>query len=572
MRERLLEPLEEYPGATSPWHVRCMVCGSESFPKWAKVQSRGDGCKECGKKRSADAKRIDPEDAASLVIGLGYEPLEPYVGSKRKWKLRHLKCGREVTPKYENLKIGQGGCVECGKEQSALNRRIDEEDAIERMLKSKLQPIEPYPGRKFPWRCRCLRCGQVTTTTMETVLAGNLGCIPCGRTQRGKKRRLSVDSAIALMRRAGLDPIEDYQGRSKKWHCTCRVCSEETSISLSSVLIRIGKNEASPVQGCEACVFESLGRSRMLSQEQAEERMLALGMIPIGSYRGTFEPWKAICQKCGAENDVQLGKAFFRGKACNACSLRSRTDAARTPEDEAVELMREFGFHPLEPYRGGRYPWRSIHSDCGQEVSPRLAGLKSKKSGCAVCGGRQIVSGYNDLATTHPLLASEMAVDKGYDPRIFGWGMGRKALWRCAEGHEWKSIVGSRVAGTGCPVCANRGFNNSEPAWLYLLFHDQWEMLQVGITNDPETRLATHRRSGWEPRDLRGPMDGPLAQEWESSILRMLRSSGVELTPSGVSDQPERTFNVRRRGEAWWIEEYDVVSLRELMDVVLDGE
>ena len=97
-------------------------------------------------------------------------------------------------------------------------------------------------------------------------------------------------------------------------------------------------------------------------------------------------------------------------------------------------------------------------------------------------------------------------------------------------------------------------------------------MLQVGITNDPETRLATHRRSGWEPRDLRGPMDGPLAQEWESSILRMLRSSGVELTPSGVSDQPERTFNVRRRGEAWWIDEYDVVSLRELMDVVLDGE
>jgi hypothetical protein len=67
-------------------------------------------------------------------------------------------------------------------------------------------------------------------------------------------------------------------------------------------------------------------------------------------------------------------------------------------------------------------------------------------------------------------------------------------------------------------------------------------------------------------------MDGPLAQEWELSILRMLRSTGVELTPSGVSDQPERTFKVRRRGEAWWIEEYDVMSLREIMDEVLDSE
>jgi hypothetical protein len=360
MRKRLLEPLEEYPGASIPWHVKCMVCGSESTPKWAKVQNRGDGCKECGKKRTADAKRINPDEAAAFVIGLGFEPLEPYVGSKFKWKLRHVKCGRVVTPKYENLKIGQGGCVECGKEQSAVNRRVDEDDAIEKMLKSKLQPLEPYPGRKYPWKCRCLRCGQETKTTMETVMSGNLGCIPCGRTQRGKKRRLSVDSAIAHMRRVGLDPIEDYQGRSKKWLCTCSVCNEETSISLSSVLIRIGKNKVSPVQGCEACVFESLGRSRMLSQEQAEERMLALGMTPIGSYQGTFEPWKAICQKCGAENDVQLGKAFFRGKACNACSLRSRTDAARMPEDKAVAFVRKAGFQPLEPYQGVRLEVKEI--------------------------------------------------------------------------------------------------------------------------------------------------------------------------------------------------------------------
>jgi hypothetical protein len=565
---RGLEPLEPYPGAAVLWRVRCSDCKNEFFARWSKVHGRGDGCKVCGAKRRGDAKKISPEDAATFVRSQGYEPLEPYKGSKVKWRLLHVACGREVTPKYENIKVGQGGCVECGKKKSAAARKKDSDQAAAWMREQYLEPLDPYPGSKHSWLCKCLRCGNVASTTMETVLAGNLGCIPCGRAQRGKKRRLSDDSAIAIMKRAGLDPLEDYPGRTKKWRCTCRVCNDETSISLSSVLVRINKNEGSPAQGCEPCVFEELGRSRMLTQEHAEERMTALGMTPIGPYQGTYEPWKAICQKCGAENDVQLGKAFFRGKACTACSLRSRSDAARKPEDEAVELMRELGFQPLEPYQGFNYPWRSIHIECGQEVTPRLASLKSKKSSCAVCGGRQIVPGYNDLATTHPQLASEMAVDKGYDPHAFGWGMGRKALWRCSEGHEWKAVVGSRVTGTGCPVCANKGFNISEPAWVYLLENENWGMLQVGITNNPKVRLATHKRNGWTPLDIRGPMEGTLAQDWERSILQMLRSLKVELVPSGVSDEPSRTGISRRLGEAWWEDEFKVIKVRELMDAV----
>jgi predicted GIY-YIG superfamily endonuclease len=310
----------------------------------------------------------------------------------------------------------------------------------------------------------------------------------------------------------------------------------------------------------------------MLTREEAEDRLRALRLAPVGPYEGAFKPWKAICQVCGAENDVLISKAFGRGRGCVTCSLRSRTDAARKPEDEAVELMRAAGFQPLDPYRGFNYPWRSIHVDCGQEVFPRLSAIRREQRSCAVCAGKQIVPGYNDLATTHPILASEMAIDKGYDPRTFGWGMGRKALWRCSEGHEWKAVVGSRVAGTGCPICANKGFNISEPAWVYLLEHEDWGMLQVGITNEPDNRLATHKRNGWEPLNIRGPMEGTLAQEWERSILRMLRALKVELAPSGVSDQPSRTGSSRGLGEAWWLDEFRVDTVRALMESVEEFE
>ena len=572
MRQRGLEPLEPYPGAAVPWRVRCVVCGSEFLAKWAKVQGRGDGCRVCGIKRRTDAKRTDPQEAATFVRRQGYEPLETYRGSKAKWRLLHVQCGREVTPKYENIKVGQGGCVECGKEKSAFARRKDPDDAAAWMREQYLEPLEPYPGSKHAWRCKCMRCGGETTTTMETVLAGNLGCIKCGRARRGMKKRTPEDAAAKIMKRAGLDPIDEYPGQTKKWRSICRLCGDETSISLSSINVRMGKNPTSPAQGCEACVFEDLGRSRMLTQEQAEERMRMLGMTPTGLYKGAFEPWKAVCQECESENDVQLGKAFPRGRACTPCSLRSRNDASRKPQNEAVEIMRAAGFLPLEPYRGYNYSWRSIHVECGQEVTPRLASISKQQRSCAVCAGKQIVSGFNDLATTHPNLAAEMAIDKGYDPRTFRWGTGRKALWRCSQGHEWKAVVGSRVSGTGCPACANRGFNISEPAWVYLLEHQNWEMLQVGISNEPEIRLATHKKNGWDPLDIRGPMEGNLAQEWERSILQMLRALKVELAPSTAPDQPSRTGISRRLGEAWWVDEFRAEKVRTLMDAVEQHE
>ena len=572
MRARGLEPLEPYPGALSRWRVRCMVCGSESAPKWSKVKARGDGCKECGKKRAADAKRIDPEVAADYVRKLGYEPLEPFTESKKPWRMVHVSCGREVTPKWDNLKAGQGGCPECGKWKAAESRRNDAGDAVEQMRSLQLDPLEPYPGRKHPWRCLCMRCGQETVTNMETVLAGNLGCIPCGRLQRGKKRRRPAEQAIATMGRVGLTPVEEFPGRNKPWRSTCNKCGEESTLSLSSALVRLSKSETDPAQGCDACVFEELSRARKLSQEEAEARMAAIGMTPVGPYLGITVPWHAICQTCGAENDVNLPHAFARGRGCNACSLKARSDFHRKPEEEAVAQMLAAGFRPLEPYVNSNTPWRAVHDVCGYEVTPRLSSLAKTRS-CGVCGGKQVALGFNDLATTHPQLAREMAIDKGFDPTTFTAGSGKKALWRCDQGHEWKAVIGSRAAqGTGCPVCANKGFNITEPAWMYLMRHDGWDMLQVGITNDPTVRAATHARNGWEPVDMRGPMDGVLAQDWETSILRLLRSLGVEMTPSGVADQPSRTGSVRRKGEAWWRDDYDAATVRELMDAVEAAE
>ena len=183
--------------------------------------------------------------------------------------------------------------------------------------------------------------------------------------------------------------------------------------------------------------------------------------------------------------------------------------------------------------------------------------------GCPICSGRTVLIGFNDLLTTNPELAAQA---DGWDPSTLTKGSDNKKNWKCDEGHYWIAAVYSRASGNACPSCANYGFDPNEKAWLYFLSHPTWRMLQIGITNVPEGRLASHRKLGWEITDLRGPMDGLIAREWETSILQMLKRHGARLAPEEVAGKFDGYT------EAWLTASYGAKSLRELMDTVQRDE
>jgi hypothetical protein len=89
--------------------------------------------------------------------------------------------------------------------------------------------------------------------------------------------------------------------------------------------------------------------------------------------------------------------------------------------------------------------------------------------------------------------------------------------------------------------------------------HGDWEMLQIGITNFPDDRLMRHRRSGWEVVELRGPLDGQLARELETAILRMLKSKGADLSNEKIAGKFDGY------SEAWTKATFPVGSIKELM-------
>lgn len=187
-----------------------------------------------------------------------------------------------------------------------------------------------------------------------------------------------------------------------------------------------------------------------------------------------------------------------------------------------------------------------------------------KDSGCPYCSGRFPVVGESDLLTTHPEIANEAV---GWDPTLVKAGTNARRRWMCQFGHQWTAVIASRaLRGSGCPSCANYGFSPSKEAWIYMFEHQEYGLLQVGITNDPKKRIATHKRSGWEFLEIYGPVSGDIAQQLESQIVRLLERSGANMrNKKGLQQEFKRT-------EAWVKSSYPISNLRNLLKLARDAE
>ena len=77
---------------------------------------------------------------------------------------------------------------------------------------------------------------------------------------------------------------------------------------------------------------------------------------------------------------------------------------------------------------------------------------------CPVCSGRDVLSGFNDLATLKPELLEEWDFEKNTIlPTQITPFSGEHVWWKCkAKGHSWKTAVATRSSGRNCPRCAGR--------------------------------------------------------------------------------------------------------------------
>ena len=139
---------------------------------------------------------------------------------------------------------------------------------------------------------------------------------------------------------------------------------------------------------------------------------------------------------------------------------------------------------------------------CGHEWQ---ASVKARSNGekCPICSGARVIAGINDLATTHPEIASEWSEKNlPLKPDEVNAKSRKNVWWRCGKcGNEWKSVINARVKGTVCPVCAERevlaGYNDLATTDNQLL--SEWDYEQNKLKPTEVSRTSA-KRAWWKCR------------------------------------------------------------------------
>lgn len=381
------------------------------------------------------------------------------------------------------------------------------------------------------------------------------GCAVCAgkQIQIGINDLATTNPAIASESN-GWDPTKVTRGSNKKlpWKC-----------NLGHTWIATPNSRCNANTNCPTCGGRQLliGFNDLKTKypEIAEQ---AYGWNPNETLSGSNlrKEWRC---SLGHIWKTQINLRISQRTGCPVCSGHKLQSGFNDLKSTHPVLASEaFGWDPSKISAGSHKKFAWI-CDAGHQwkadVHSRAAGV-----GCPICKNKKLLAGFNDLKSTHPAIAKEA---DGWDPTLIIAGSNKKLKWICPEGHRWITSAAKRTSGgTGCPSCSKTSFDPNMEGWLYLIENEEWEMLKIGITNVPKNRVLLHLSRNWKLVDLRGPMDGLLTQNWEASILRMLKAKGADLSNEKIAGKFDGY------SEAWSIKKFKVRSINELMEMTENFE
>ncbi len=520
-------------------------------------RAKGIGCPYCSGflaiPGETDLKTTHPKVAK---LAFEWDPRTIKAGSNKKLKWK-CKKGHIWEASVYSIALVGNGCSVCSghKVLSGFNDlSTTHPHLVEEIVSGDPTTVSSGSEKKFIWRCEVGHTFE--SMVIARVKSTGSGCPFCSGVKilQGFNDLATLNPQLAS-EADHWDPKTVMAGThtKKKWKCAL---GHKWLASVAS------RNSGS---GCPQCsgriVIEDLNDLKTKFPEVAAE---ADGWNPsqVMSSSGKKMSWKCSL------GHTWTAKVYSRTTGENGCPICSNqttipgvNDLGTTDPELAAEAD---GWDPIIYTRGSN---KTVNWQCslGHTWKTSIAHRAKDETGCPFCSGSKVWIGFNDLRTVHPELAKQAL---GWDPTKYTAASGKKVKWICSEGHTWITSISSRSTGnkTGCPSCSVSGFDPNQEGYLYFLAHETWHMFQIGITNFPDQRIASHKRLGWLELEIRGPMDGHLTQQWETAILRMLKAKGADLSNEKIAGKFDGY------SEAWSKSTFEVKSIKDLMRLTEEFE
>jgi len=547
------------------WDPTTVSRGSDKKLRWqciakhcweATVSSRvaGSGCPVCsGHQVLAGFNDVGTTHPQIARQAFGWDPTTIGRGSHKKleWQCDH---GHQWAAELKSRTLIGAGCPYCDGKKPI----IGENDLQTKFPDIALEAFGWDPStvncgshKKKKWKCKL---GHITSVAIRRRVEG-VGCPVCSNDQvLAGYNDLSTKHPEIAKDAFGWDPTFVLAGSHKRvlWRCKD---GHDWSTSVSG--------RVSIKSGCPYCSGRNpiSGKTDLLTTHPELASQL-VDTDPRTIKSGTNKRCKWRCLEGHVWETTPASRSS--GTGCPVCSghqvLTGFNDLATTHTEIAQQAC---GWDPKTISYGNaqKMLWEC---ESGHQWKAQPYSRTTNRTGCPVCSGHQVLTGFNDLATTHPELASEAV---GWNPKTISYGSSKKLRWQCKEGHEWSTKVSARTyMSSGCPSCATYGFDPNLEGWLYFLEHDRWDLFQIGISNYPDRRIDRHKKSGWSAITVRGPMNGDLAQNLETTILHAIEKRGAQLAHKTDIKQFDGW------SEAWTKASLPVTSIKQLLDWVYEDE
>jgi hypothetical protein len=565
-REPLSVTHPELAAQADGWDASTVTSGSDKQMKWScnlghtwtsVVSSRvaGKGCPICAGKTVLpgfnDLKTLFPELATEA---LDWDPTKIRPGShqKLKWK---CKSGHVWEAEVKSRSRIGAGCPYCDGRNAIPG--VNDLATLHPLVAAQAhgwnpKVVNPHSHKKLEFICGK---GHVVLQGVRRRVEAT-GCPVCqnDRVLIGYNDLATTHPELAAQA-DGWDPSTVTAGTHKKlkWKCP-----KEHTWTTEIV------NRAKDGTGCPSCSGRiAISGETDLATTHPEIAAEAVDWDPTKVKAGTSKKLKWQCELGHQWITTPASRAGGQTK-CPICSglkvLRGFNDLATSHPDIAAQAV---GWDPTVVSSGNdvKRLWRCERN---HEWEAQPYSRASLKTGCPYCVGRRSIEGETDLATTHPDIAAQAV---GWDPKKVGFGSGKRVQWECANGHQYISRISHRTnMMSGCPTCAQTGFDPNQEGWLYLIENVELNMFQIGISNFPEQRLRKHSKGGWEVIEVRGPMEGHLVQQLETAILHAVERRGAVL---GHKAEIEKFDGY---SEAWTKDSLPVDSFKQLLDWVYEDD
>ena len=400
--------------------------------------------------------------------------------------------------------------------------------------------------RKIQWKCEQ---GHIWSALPNTIIRGRWCPICSGSKVLAGFNDLATTHPEIAKEANGWDPTTMSKGSAKKVRWICKLNHDWFSTIGSRTYME---------SGCPVCSGSKvLAGFNDLATTHPEIAKEADGWDPTTISKGST---KKVSWKCelGHSYLMNVNSKTNGNYSCPICSnhrlMSGFNDLATTHPEIAKEA------DGWDPKTISKSPRKKVGWKCelGHRYIMSVGQRSNQKQGCPICSGRKVLFGFNYLKTKNAAVANEAF---GWDPTSVTVGSNQKKNWKCQFGHTWKATVNDRIGGErSCPTCANAGFDPNKNGYIYFLIHPKWELFQIGISNNPDKRIKSHNRNGFDLLELRGPMDGHVAQELETVLLRYLKSQKADLSPEHVAGKFDGY------SESWTIDSFKVNNLKELID------